>query len=122
MKEANTTIFTVAVVVAVVLFFNMPALPTPPTLTVDEMIQREADYLAPHLAECQVCLKEHVDKDYGPLVSYCHEYGRLIDRADRVGNWVAHFTRRSKVVQWEYVGRPIPGWKWSLIFQRWQQA
>jgi hypothetical protein len=97
-----------------------PALPTPPDLTVAEMRQRESDFLSGHCETCKVCLSERDDPVQGRVVAYCDEGLRTLARAQVVGDWV-EITRSPVRPYWQYVGRPIPGWRWNVLRQLWQQ-
>jgi len=97
-----------------------PTLPVPPDFTVAEMLQRENDFLAGHCETCKVCLSESDDPVQGRLVSYCDEGLRVLGRAQVVGDWVA-ITRSPVRLYWQYVGRPIPGWRWNVLRQCWMQ-
>ena len=95
-----------------------PTLPVPPDLTVAEMRQREDDFLAWHLETCKVCNTERDDPVHGRVVAYCDDGLRVLARAQVIGDW-AVVTQGPARLFWQYVGRPIPGWRWNVIRQSW---
>ena len=94
-------------------------LPKPPDFTAAEMSLRACDFVSHHVSVCEAC-KSRYRTELVPLP--CAE--KAYADAMVVGNWVAIGCGPgvSGKMLWSYVGRPVPGWRWSKLSQCWRST
>ncbi len=100
-----------------VAYLNTTALPLPPNFTSAELNQRIEDFGVTHMAACVTC---QIAKETPNLPApRCYDAART--QALVVGDWVAIGCKTDDLgLLWQYVGRPINGWRWSTITQTWR--
>jgi len=85
---------------------SLPTLPIPPDFTPAEMSLRVYECCRFHASVCKTCPGD------------CPELTRVVRDAITVGDWKYFWTVKGQA-KWQYIGRPIPGWRWNVFRQSW---
>lgn len=107
-----------AAIVVGIASYNTTVLPMPPDFTNAEMIKRMEDFGSAHIAACKACTEAMENTPNLPPPP-CYLRARV--SALVVGDWVAIGCKAdASGMLWQYVGRPINGFRWSPLGQCWK--